>query len=357
MGITLNTGLSHKEVASLIVNCPEIRVLVEGEPGIGKTSLREDLIKGTGITSVALINAPEMCDGDAAMPALNHETKTTGFYPNERFRMHTGEPVIIIIDELGKATESVRNMLHPLLEEQHPRLGNVPLPPGSYVVTLTNMRGDGVGDNYKAHTLNRLTRVRMRKPTADEWVNEYAVNAGVEPSIIAFASKSAASTQLFASYTDPGQEENYYIFNPRRPDAPCWTPRSASRASKIVKQRKLIGDNATLAALCGTIGEKAAHDLNAYIQFQDELPSWQSIVDSPTGVSVPRSAGALAVLVFGAVTRVEEDTMTPFMKFLERTDETWVATFISTLARSERAKIGYRSPAFTNWVRDNNELL
>lgn len=356
MTIKINTGLSHKEVANLVASCPEIRVLVEGEPGIGKTALREDLVRLTGIKSVALINAPEMCDGDAALPFLNHETKTTGFYPNERFRMHLGEPVIIIIDELGKASESVRNMLHPLLEEGYPRLGNVELPAGSYVVNLTNMRTDGVGDNYKAHTLNRLTRVRMRKPTADEWVEDYAVNADVHETLIAF-SKGPAGGQLFASYTEPGQEDNYYIFNPRRPDAPCWTPRSASRASHIVKRRDLIGEAAMLEALCGTIGEKAAHDLNAYVQFQSELPSWRQIVENPTTTPVPRSAGAMAVLVFGAINKVDTDTINPFMKFIDRSDATWVATFCTTLARSKNAKVGFDSKAFTDWVRNNNDLL
>lgn len=352
--INFGQSLSFTETVNLIASCPEIRVHVEGEPGIGKSSMLEAISRKTGITRYAYIDTPNLDIGDAAMPVIKHDTKTTGFYPNERFQLHLGEPVIIMLDEFSKGMQPVQNMLHPLLEETNPRFGDIPLPAGSIVFTTGNLGSDGVGDGRKAHTIGRQTTVRMRKPTAEEWINNYAVNAGVAAPIVAWVERTP---EVMASYLDSGQEDNFYIFNPRRPGKAYCSPRSLSRASHVVKQRKVLGENTMVAALTGTIGEKAANDLGAYIAFQNELPKWSEIIENPRTAPVPTSSGATSVLVFGAVMRVETDTIDAFMTYLERFDTNWQATFCLTLAKSEKQKVGFRNAAYTKWLADNQDLL
>lgn len=352
--ISFGSTLSFDETVSLIALCPELRVHVEGEMGIGKSSMIEAIARKTGITRSAYIDMPNLDVGDGAMPVIKHDTKTTGFYPNERFNLHLGEPVIIMLDEFPKGAQPVQNMLHPLLEETNPRFGDIPLPAGSIVFTTGNLTTDGVGDNRKAHTINRQTTVRMRKPTNEEWINNYAVNAGIDGAIIAFAKEVP---QLFASYLDEGQEDNHYIYNPRRPSKVYVSPRSLSRASHIVKRRRELGSNAMTAALIGTIGEQAARDLGAYIEFQNELPSWADIIANPKSTRVPDSPGASAVLVFGAVQRVEADTIDAFMSYLDRFDTNWQATFCLALAKSNKQKVGFANASYRNWLTANQDLL
>lgn len=352
--INFGSTLSFNETVSLISLCPEIRVHVEGEMGIGKSSMMAAISKKTGITRCAYIDTPNLDIGDVAMPVLKHDSKTTGYYPNERFGLHYGEPVIIMLDEFPKGADPVKNMLHPLLEETNPRFGDIPLPPGSIVFTTGNLTTDGVGDNRKAHTINRQTTVRMRKPTAEEWIHNYAVDAGVDGSIIAWVDRTP---HVLASYLDEGQADNHYIYNPRRPSKVYVSPRSLSRASHIVKRRRELGANAMTAALTGTIGEQAARDLGAYIDFQNELPAWKDIIENPRTANVPSSSGAAAVLVFGAVQRVEADTIEPFMQYLDRFDTNWQATFILALAKSAKQKIGFRNTKYTAWMADNQDLL
>lgn len=353
---TLNFGssLSFNECAALIASCPEIRVHVEGEPGIGKSALISKISSLTGITRCAYIDVPNLDLGDVAMPVIKHDTKTTGYYPNERFGMHYGEPVLIMLDEFSKGAEPVKNMLHPLLEESNPRLGDVPLPKGSMVFSTGNLSGDGVGDGRKAHTINRQTSVRMRKPTGEEWTNNYAINAGIEGAIIAWVDRTP---QAMASYLDEGQEDNHLIFNPRRPSKAFVSPRSLSRATHIVRRRREIGSNAMTAALIGTIGEQGARDLGAFVEFQNDLPSWKDITEFPRTARVPDSSGASAVLIFGAVQRVEAETIDAVMTYLERFDTTWQATFCLTLAKSNKQPVGFRNSAFKNWLLQNQDIL
>lgn len=352
--INFGSALSFDETVTLIASCPEIRVHVEGEPGIGKSSMLPHIARKAGISRYAYIDASQLSEGDAAMPVIKHDTQTTGFYPNEAFGLHHGEPVVIMIDEMPKASQSIQNFLHPLFEEHNPRFGSKSLPAGSIVFSTGNLTTDGVGDNTKMHTINRQTRVRQRKPTNEEWIHNYAVNAGVEGSLIAWADKTP---HAFASYLDDGQEDNFYIFNPRRPGKPFFSPRSASRASHIIRQRHEIGANAMTCALIGTIGEQAARDISAYIEYQNELPAWRDIVENPRGAHVPSSAGAAGVLVFGAVQRVEADTIDAVMQYLERFDTNWQATFCLTLAKSAKQRVGFSNKSYTKWLADNQDLL
>ena len=352
---TINFGqaVSLSEASTLIASCPEIKVHMVSEPGIGKTSQLPIIARKANIDQYMYIDASQYSTGDGAMPAVNHDTKTSSFYINERFGFHTGRPVVIMVDELSKAMPSVQNELHTLFEER-PRFYGVNLPDGSVVCSSGNRPGEGVGDKTKDHTINRQTIVPVRKPTNEEWIHDFAVNAGVEGSLIAWADKTP---QAFASYLDEGQEDNHLIFNPRRAGRSFFSPRSAYKASHIIKRRREIGENAMTCALIGTIGEQAARDVGAYIQYQNELPTWRDIVENPRSAHVPTSPGASGVLVFGAVQRVEEDTINAVMQYLDRFDTNWQATFCLTLAKSAKQRIGFRNASYAKWLADNQDLL
>ena len=169
---TINFGqsVSLDEATTLIATCPEIKVHMESEPGIGKSAQLPIIARKAGIEQAIYIDATQYSTGDGAMPAVNHDTRTSSFYINERYGFHTGKPVAIMVDELPKALPSVQNELHTLLEEK-PRFYGVPLPEGSIVCFSGNLSGDGVGDKTKDHTINRQTRIRVRKPSNEEWIH------------------------------------------------------------------------------------------------------------------------------------------------------------------------------------------
>jgi hypothetical protein len=71
-----------------------------------------------------------------------------------------------------------------------------------------------------------------------------------------------------------------------------------------------------------------------------------------------RSAGACAVLVFGAIAKIAKDTMTPFMHYLERFEPEWQACFAINVAKSPtKQSIAFSSQAFADWVAKNEDLL
>ena len=352
----LNFGstVTLAQAADLIVACPNVRFLLRGEPGIGKSSILGAIKKKLPDYLTSYIDVPTMDLGDIAMPVTDHETKTTTYYPNARFQLHKNQPVAIMLDEFTKGAPPVRNMLHPMLEANNSRLGDVFLPEGTIVFLTGNLASDGVGDTLPAHSLGRVTEVEISKPTSDEWL-EWAVNNAVDPSVMAWV---RAFPHALASYRDPSNADNPYVFNPKKVLRSYVSPRSLERASHLVKQRKHFNADALVCALSGTIGEAAARDMEAYIAYQDQLPSWDHIVRDPVGTDIPTSAGACSVLIYGAVQRVAKETLNPVLTYIERMEPEWQSVFVLTLVKNEQKQaLAYSNRKITEWVSKNEDLL
>ena len=302
----------------------------------------------------AYIDVPNMDLGDIAMPVIDHDTKTTKYYPNARFKIHEGKPLVIMLDELTKGADPVKNMLHPMLEKANPRLGDIPIPKETIVFLTGNLSTDGVGDSLKAHSRNRLVPVRIRKPDADEWI-EWAMGKNIEPEVIAWVNRFP---HVLASYTDGGSGDNPYIYSPKSNQKAFVSPRSLETASNIVKTRRDNDPDTVIAALTGCIGEAGARDMQAYIEFSDQLPTWEATIANPKTTSIPTSAGACAIVVFGAIARMTKETITPFMQYLERFDAEWQAVFAINIAKTpSKQAIAFSCKEFSAWVAKNQDLL
>ena len=360
--INFGSTVSLKQAANLIMTNPKVRFLVRGEPGIGKSTMLSMIAKKLASTHVAAyMDVPNMDLGDIAMPVIDHETRTTRYYPNARFRLHEGKPVIIMLDEFTKGAEPIKNMLHPLLEVTAPRLGdlfideNVEEDADRSIIFMTgNLLTDAVGDNMKAHTRNRIVEIIVAKPDDTQWL-EWAVNSDIDPVIMAWVRQFP---HALASYTDESQGDNPYIYNPRKQQTAYVSPRSLAIASNIVRSREANGAEATIAALKGAIGEAAARDMQAFIDYQDQLPSWDSIIANPKSAQIPTSAGASAVLVFGAIQKVDKQSLTPFMQYMERFDSEWQACFaINLCANANKQPMAFSNQSFADWLEQNEDLL
>ena len=351
--VNFGKTITLKQASNLIRTNPDTRFLLRGEPGIGKSSLLESISSALGY-DYAYIDVPNLDLGDIAMPVIDHYTKTTRYYPNARFKLHERKPIVIMLDEYTKGADPVKNMLHPMFEKANPRLGDISLHEDNIVFLTGNLSTDGVGDSLKAHSMNRLVSVTIAKPDADAWI-EWAIGKGIEPEVIAWVNRFP---QVLASYTDGGQSDNPYIYNPKKPMTAFVSPRSLETASNIVRSRKENDADAVIAALTGAIGESGARDMQAYIEFSDQLPTWEATIKDPKNTKIPTSAGACAIVVFGAISRVEKDTIDSFMEYLERFDAEWQAVFAINIAKSQaKQAIAFSAKAFTAWVAKNQDLL
>lgn len=355
---TLNFGhsVSLKEFAHGISTVGRnVTIIGQGEPGIGKSAMLREIARLNPGYETAYIDCTLLDLGDFALPYTVEENgmRVTRFAPNARFKMHSGKPVIAMLDEVGKAMKAVKNVLLTLMLEH--RIGDQYLPEGSVVFGTTNLASDGVGDLLEAHARNRVAFVTVRKPDADEWI-EWAIENDIAPEIIAWVKQFPHS---MASYTDASQRDNPYIFNPTRAGATAFvTPRSLEKASNIAKQRSTLGDALTISLLTGTIGESAARDMQAFFTVVDKLPTWEQITKSPMTAKLPDDAVARCILVFGAIARVAKDTLGDFMQYVQRMDKEWQALFVTSLMKSQQKQaFCVTNKEFKDWALANQWLF
>jgi hypothetical protein len=340
-----------------------LTIIGEGEMGMGKSAMLNEIV--STITPYngkpyigAMIDCTLLVPEDMALPYMemlpDGSTKITRFAPNARFGFHTDNPVAVCLDEIGKASRSVQNVLLTLLYEK--RIGDHYLPEGSIVFATTNLSVEGLGDTMQKHAVNRACKVRIRKPDADTWIENYAIRKGLNPAVIAWVKQFP---HCLASVTDASQAENPYINNLRNAaQGACVTGRSLEHASHIADVRDQLGENATLTLLAGTIGESAARDMQAFFTVADKLPTWDAIIANPETAKLPDDAVAKCILTFSAVTRVDKDTLGKWMKYVQRMDREWQALFAkSVMKNAAKQSFCVMHKDFTAWATANSWLF
>jgi len=350
----MNNFLSAQQVLNLIAAIGDKRtVIVEGENGIGKTALfhaLRKLPKFADHIAVKPVDCTQLSDGSVWMPDLDRENGVSRELPNERFGVsahnqlgvNNSKPIIVMLDEIAKAPQFIKNVLAPIVYER--RVGNLDMPEGSVVFCATNLSVEGLGDSIQAHLRNRLVFVKMRKPTADEWV-KWATDNQINPMIIAFVSNEPRVMQSFMDYEKGGMfegkdlsKDNGFIFNPKSMQLAYATPRSLVAASDILDAGLGVLDDDTLeAALVGTVGATTAQALSSFIRFGREICEYSRVIKSPDTAPLSDNPTAQLIQVFQFVTRVADRTEAEaIVKYVWRMRAEMQSIFCNTVATSQR---------------------
>ena len=127
---------SIDEIVDLLMSVGGKRtVVIEGDMGIGKSTLLKILKKKLPDHIACYFDGTTKDLGDLFLPNINGADKCVSFLPNEQFGIHLGKPIILMLDELGKANPSVKNALLVVMLER--MIGNQQLPEGSIVFGTT----------------------------------------------------------------------------------------------------------------------------------------------------------------------------------------------------------------------------
>jgi hypothetical protein len=349
--------LSAQQVINLIATIGHKRtVIVEGENGIGKTALFHQLKRMPQFAdhiAVDPIDCTQLSDGSVWMPDLDRENGVSRELPNERFGVsktnqrgiNGGKPIMVFLDELAKSPQFIKNVLAPIVYEQ--RVGNYHFVEGSIVFAATNLSIEGLGDSIQAHLRNRLVFVKMRKPTADEWV-KWATDNGVNPMVIAFVSNEPRVMQSFLDYEKGGMfegkdlsKDNGFIFNPKSMQLAYATPRSLVAASDILNEGLGVLDDDTLeAALVGTVGATTAQALSSFIRFGREICDYARVIKNPDTAPLSDNPTAQLIQVFQFVTRVADRAEAEaIVKYVWRMRAEMQSIFCNTVATSTRVAL------------------
>lgn len=353
--------LSHNQVKNLIKTIGHKRtVLVEGPAGSSKTSIAyalaaEEPFKSKYYTPKP-IDCTQLSDGSVWMPDIDRARGVSRELPNERFGVsdenHKGvdnaKPAVICLDEIAKTRQFIKDVLAPIVYER--RVGNYEFPEGSIVFGCTNLSEEGLGDMLQAHLRNRLTIVKMRPPTADEWLNDYAIPHGVNEIVAACAKQHPEVFECFMDYRTGGSKdgkkqaaENPYIFNPSNAAQTQFvTPRSLVAAADIVDTRHSMDMDTLECALAGTVGEAFAARITTMIQFGEQLPDFTLVMADPANAPLPSKPMACLIQVMQFLNRVKSrEHAEAAAIYVGRMREEFKSMFVASVCNNNQALFNF----------------
>lgn len=362
-------ALNNEETFQLIHTIGHfVTVVVEGGIGTGKTTLREMFMEResktpSGLDYVAHIyfdcNTKDV--GDIAIPMINsitaegHGVNVIRSAVHEELGLHFDGPVIICVDEIGKALPPVKNQLTRLFNER--ALGTYKLHPESIVFGTTNLSEENVGDSFLAHQLDRMNRVEMLNPTAPEWLL-WALNHNVNEYVCAFVKENPHVLQSFRDVKKPS--DNLCIYHPQAPERTAFTtPRSLARGAKIVDMRDRMSDKMLHAALMGEWGPEAASIFMANLSLRDKMPTMDEITKAPEKCRLPDNAAASCAVIFSALRRMNHSIISPWMKYLNRMDSSMQAMFMGSAAdiNYKHHEVVFSNQLVKDWTLANRHVF
>lgn len=347
--------LTLSQCVDLIVNVGnEITVLVQGDMGSGKTSLLKEISARTGMRGV-YFDCTTKDLGDLYLPRISDTEggDYVSFVPNEEFGLHHGEPIVLMLDELGK-NRSILNGLLRVMQERY--VGARPLPEGSIVFATTNLGAENVGDMLPPHARNRIMIERMQKPDAPQW-SAWAANNEIDPSLIAAVHEFPQMLESFTDVEDPAT--NPYIYDPRDTSRTAFvTPRSLEKLSHLLKKRGVLGDEIVMQGAIGLVGGKAAGDIMTMVQLGDTVPKFHEIVANPDKVKVPTAIGARIISAITCMQRVQQADFAAVFTYVQRLPMETQALFCSSLIKNKaKASWVVNQSKFTEFAFKNFNIL
>jgi len=294
--------------------------------------------------------------GDITIPQLQtiDDQGYVRYVTNEELGLHLSKPIILMVDEYGKANPAVKNAMLRLLLER--KMGSYELHPDSLVFATTNLGAEGVGDLLPPHARNRITIVTSRKPNNMEWI-EWGVNNGIDHTLLGWCKDNP---QLFYSFEDvKNPDDNPYIYHPKQQRGSFVTPRSLEAASDWLKVRDGMDSMSLTATLMGTIGERGAMDLMTFVKMADQLPTAESIKKDPMNAKVPESAAAVCMVVYRALASIEREWVDAWMDYMGRLDKEAQGMFANGVRAPKYAKqsMVMTNKKFSAWALANNHLF
>ena len=349
-------ALNLEQSSQLIEAIGHMRtVLMQGDIGTGKSSTLGELSARLPKHHAVYFDCTTKDLGDMMIPSLQSidADGCVRMIPNEELGVHLEQPVILMIDEFGKANPSVKNAMLRLMLER--KIGSYSLHPDSIVFATTNKGSEGVGDMLPPHARNRMTVIQVRKTDHMDWI-EWGINNGIDATLLGWVKDNPQLMASFEDVKDP--DENPYIFHPKQQRAAFVTPRSLHAASDILKQREAFDDQTLTAALMGTIGDRGAMDLMSFVKLADQLPSLQSVKDDPKNAKVPDSAAAICMVVYRTLAALEKDWLNAWMDYLPRLDTEAQALFANGVRAPKYSKqaMVMQNKKFTEWAMKNSHL-
>lgn len=155
--------------------------LLLSAPGVGKSAIVEQAAKDSQLPCRSLLGTQIAPEDVSGIPRIMGERSV--FCPPRILLPEKPEPFCLFLDELPACTPDIQQVFYSLLLER--RLGEHPLPPGTWVVAAGNRAEDrAMVRNLSSALINRVTILHIRVDL-QEWLHWAEAN-DIREDIISF---------------------------------------------------------------------------------------------------------------------------------------------------------------------------
>lgn len=182
-------------------------LLVEGDTGIGKTQIvaRFAEMKGLPLCTIQVNEGTDMVDVNG-LP--DFEDGHTVFRPPSWYK--AGEKCVLFMDEVNRNATIMKGLMR--LATDH-RIGDIVLPPGSYVIGAINPE---YGQVYQVVEMDPAHRARFMlvqlRPTVDEWL-KYGRDNGFHPAVLSYVEKHPDDLDTFHNEENVTKAKGQFYHN------------------------------------------------------------------------------------------------------------------------------------------------
>lgn len=266
------------DAAKVCLESKAATLTLVGQSGVAKTTIFTENYKQLGYDRVEVIRPALFADAADLIGLPEFHTLPSGEvvtrFARPSWLPEEGEKVLIVVDEINRASKDVSNALFGLIESAKPHVGEYFLPETCGVVATCNPPTDnygGVLDLRDNAWSSRLCFVKVT-PTLEDF-NKYGRKTGnVSDVMLSFLAKNEKYAGSIADF------EVDMFFNKSEGGGQEMNLRSLEKASRLLEAGKdaNVAREITFELIRGTKGLEFA---TAFMQFSDEYKSHVSLDD------------------------------------------------------------------------------
>lgn len=248
---------------------------------------------------------------------------------------------IIFLDEITSAPPVMQAVAYQLALDR--RMGDTALPEGWMVVAAGNRVSDrGVTYSLAAPLLARMTLINVQS-SLDGFIR-YCAKKAVRPEIMAFVKSRG-------EYLNERDE----TINTKSGEIPLGKPFANQRAWTTAAQYYLDElPEDRLELLRGSVGDRAANDLEAFLRIWQTMPSIDMVFSDPDAVETPKDAATRYAISMGVSARLTNQNFSVAKKYIDRLPGEFKVMTIRLATMRDNSVM--ECSAFAEFVQQNPEV-
>jgi len=290
----------------------QISFMLWGATGVGKSECVRQLANELNAELRDIRLCQKMPTDIGGLPALDHETKQTVFYPPAFLApVLDKKPVILFFDEISLAPDDTKGAVLGILEER--RQGEIKIPDDWIIVAAGNRPEDMANARGLGAAANRRLLHIVIEPTLEATIQHF-IKIGVISEVLAFL--KVFPQHLSGEESARTQKHELY---PR--------PASWKKVSDVYEVLRKADKNLRQIAVAGIIGDAVAAEFMMLaeeiknMKSVDELLEIQRKTPDKIGNHLPATLNGIYALSFAIVTRAIEETAAELLELINRFDE------------------------------------